>query len=149
VEVSKIGFVAPGISELFLTRSPFKTTSLLHQLPQMKSHLRSQQKPADLTRMVTRTRWHPSLKPLVSVRSWTTLIQDPAAAFTSFIEQIPLQKLFNFSDDTWKKLMERIGMISLDDEVEFYELVELGEADDQTFKFRRPNLSRGEKESEP
>jgi hypothetical protein len=33
------------------------------------------------------------------------------------------------------KMMERIGMRSLDDELEFYELVELeeGEADDQTF----------------
>ncbi|KAJ8581453.1 hypothetical protein M405DRAFT_623547 [Rhizopogon salebrosus TDB-379] len=58
-----------------------------------------------------------------------------AAAFTSIFEQIQLQQLFNFSDDTWTKLMERIGMRSLDDELEFYELVELeeGEADDQTF----------------
>ncbi|KAJ8595559.1 hypothetical protein M405DRAFT_857247 [Rhizopogon salebrosus TDB-379] len=59
--------------------------------------------------------------------------EDPAAAaFTSIFEQIQLQQLFNFSDDTWTKLMERIGMRSLDDELEFYELVE-GEADDQTF----------------
>jgi hypothetical protein len=63
--------------------------------------------------------------------------EDPAAAFTSIFEQIQLQQLFNFSDDTWTKLMERIGMRSLDDELEFYELVELdaeGEADDQTFE---------------
>ncbi|KAG1726294.1 ribonuclease H-like domain-containing protein [Suillus lakei] len=62
--------------------------------------------------------------------------EDPAATFTSIFEQIQLQQLFNFSDDTWTKLMERIGMRSLDDELEFYELVELdaeGEADDQTF----------------
>ncbi|KAJ8580185.1 hypothetical protein M405DRAFT_76046 [Rhizopogon salebrosus TDB-379] len=61
--------------------------------------------------------------------------EDPAAAFTSIFEQIQLQQLFNFSDDTWTKMMERIGMRSLDDELEFYELVELeeGEADDQTF----------------
>ncbi|KAJ8579882.1 hypothetical protein M405DRAFT_98167 [Rhizopogon salebrosus TDB-379] len=65
--------------------------------------------------------------------------EDPAAAFTPIFEQIQLQQLFNFSDDTWTKLMERIGMRSLDDELEFYELVELdadGEADDDP-DFRR------------
>ena len=62
-------------------------------------------------------------------------VDDPMT-FTSAFEQITLQQLFNFSDDTWTKLTERIGMRSLDDELEFYELVELdaeGEADDQTF----------------
>ncbi|KAG1720850.1 ribonuclease H-like domain-containing protein [Suillus lakei] len=62
--------------------------------------------------------------------------EDPAATFTLIFEQIQLQQLFNFSDDTWTKLMERIGMRSLDDKLEFYELVELdaeGEADNQTF----------------
>jgi len=38
---------------------------------------------------------------------------------------VALQQLFNFSDDTWTKLTEGIGMRSLDDELEFYELVEL------------------------
>ncbi|KAG0693165.1 hypothetical protein DFH29DRAFT_816634 [Suillus ampliporus] len=45
-------------------------------------------------------------------------------------------QLFNVSDDTWTKLTERIGMRSLDDELEFYELVELdaeGEEDEQSF----------------
>ncbi|OJA08316.1 hypothetical protein AZE42_10981 [Rhizopogon vesiculosus] len=51
-------------------------------------------------------------------------VDDPMT-FTSAFEQITLQQLFNFSNDTWKKLMERIGMRSLDDEIEFYELVEL------------------------
>jgi len=63
-------------------------------------------------------------------------VEDPATTFTLFFEQIQLQQLFNFKDDTWTKLMERIGMRSLDDELKFYELVELdaeGEADDQTF----------------
>jgi len=37
--------------------------------------------------------------------------------------------LFNyFSDDTWTGMMERIGMISLDDELDAE-----GEADDQAF----------------
>ena len=56
--------------------------------------------------------------------------------FTAFFEQIPLQQLFNFSDDTWTKLMERISMRSLDDKLKFYKLVELdakSKADDQTF----------------
>ncbi|OJA08572.1 hypothetical protein AZE42_12984, partial [Rhizopogon vesiculosus] len=48
-------------------------------------------------------------------------VDDPMT-FTSTFEQITLQQLFNFSDDTWKKLIERIGMRSLDDELEFYEL---------------------------
>jgi hypothetical protein len=39
--------------------------------------------------------------------------EDPAATFTWIFEQIQLQQLFNFSDDTWTKLMERIGMRSL------------------------------------
>ncbi|KAG0695575.1 hypothetical protein DFH29DRAFT_814040, partial [Suillus ampliporus] len=50
-------------------------------------------------------------------------IEDPTDIFTSQFEQIMLQ-LFNFLDDTWTKLTERIGMRSLDDELEFYELVE-------------------------
>ncbi|OJA15535.1 hypothetical protein AZE42_13691 [Rhizopogon vesiculosus] len=57
-------------------------------------------------------------------------VDDPMI-FTSAFKQITLQQLFNFSDDTWTQLMER-----LDDELEFYGLVELdaeGEADDQTF----------------
>ncbi|OAX32421.1 hypothetical protein K503DRAFT_702058 [Rhizopogon vinicolor AM-OR11-026] len=52
--------------------------------------------------------------------------------FTSAFEQITLQQIFNFSDDTWTNLMERICMRSLDDELEFYELIELdaeGEAE--------------------
>ena len=47
--------------------------------------------------------------------------------------QITPQQLFNFSDDTWTGMMERIGIRSLNDELEF-ELIELdaeGEADDQ------------------
>ena len=44
---------------------------------------------------------------------------------TSVFEQITLQLLFNFSDNTWTGMMERIDMISLNDELEFYELVEL------------------------
>ncbi|OJA07686.1 hypothetical protein AZE42_01884 [Rhizopogon vesiculosus] len=51
-------------------------------------------------------------------------VDDPMS-FTSAFQQITLQQLFNFSDDTRKNLMERIGMRSLDDEFEFYELVEL------------------------
>ncbi|OAX30556.1 hypothetical protein K503DRAFT_705097, partial [Rhizopogon vinicolor AM-OR11-026] len=61
---------------------------------------------------------------------------DDLMTFTSAFEQITIQQLFNLSDDTWTKLMERIGMRLLNDELEFYELVELdaeGEADDQTF----------------
>ncbi|KAG0698064.1 hypothetical protein DFH29DRAFT_775094, partial [Suillus ampliporus] len=59
-------------------------------------------------------------------------VEDPTDTFTSQFEQITLQ-LFNFLDDTWTKLTERIGMRSLDDELEFYELVELdaeGEEDE-------------------
>jgi len=61
-------------------------------------------------------------------------VDDPMT-FTSAFEQITPQQLFNFSDDTWTKLTARIGMRSLNDELEFYELVELdaeGEVDDQT-----------------
>jgi len=77
-----------------------------------------------------------SIAEALGQRSELDDVEDPATTFTSFFEQIQLQQLFNFSDDTWTKLMERIGMRSLDDELEFYELVELdaeGEADDQTF----------------
>ena len=38
-------------------------------------------------------------------------IDDPMT-FTSAFEQITVQQLFDFSDDTWTKLMERIGMRS-------------------------------------
>ncbi|KAG0699264.1 hypothetical protein DFH29DRAFT_1002138 [Suillus ampliporus] len=63
-------------------------------------------------------------------------VEDPTDTFTSQFEQITLQQLFNFLDDTWTNLTERIGMRSLDDELEFYELVELdaeGEEDEQSF----------------
>jgi len=63
-------------------------------------------------------------------------IDDPMI-FTSAFERITLQQLFNFSDDTWTKSVERVGMRSLDDELEFYELVKLdaeGEADDPDFR---------------
>jgi hypothetical protein len=59
----------------------------------------------------------------------------PAHSQGSVFEQISLQQLlFNFLDDTWTKLMERIGMWSIDDFT--YELVQLdaeGEANDQSF----------------
>jgi hypothetical protein len=63
----------------------------------MKSHPRSHQKPADLT-------WIGDENSLASIakalgqRSELDDAEDPAAAFTSFFEQIPLQQLFNFSD---------------------------------------------------
>ncbi|KAG1724672.1 hypothetical protein EDB19DRAFT_1858462 [Suillus lakei] len=63
-------------------------------------------------------------------------VDDSTDTFTSPFKQITLQQLFNFSDDTWTKLMERIGMRSLDDELEFYKLVKLdaeGEEDEQSF----------------
>ncbi|KAG1882529.1 hypothetical protein F4604DRAFT_1577412 [Suillus subluteus] len=63
-------------------------------------------------------------------------VEDPTDTFTSQFEQITLQQLFNFLDDTWTKSTERIGMRSLDDELEFYELVEMdaeGEEDEQSF----------------
>lgn len=63
-------------------------------------------------------------------------VEDPTDTFTSQFEQITLQQLFNFLDNNWTKLTERIGMRSLDDELEFYELVELdveGEEDEQSF----------------
>ena len=50
-------------------------------------------------------------------------IDDPMT-FTPAFEQITVQQLFNCSDDTRTKLTERIGMKSLDDEFEFYELVD-------------------------
>ncbi|KAG2039988.1 hypothetical protein BDR03DRAFT_837928, partial [Suillus americanus] len=50
---------------------------------------------------------------------------DPTDTFTFQFKQITLQQLFNFLDDTWIRLTERIGMRTLDNELEFYELVEL------------------------
>ncbi|KIK79922.1 hypothetical protein PAXRUDRAFT_159984, partial [Paxillus rubicundulus Ve08.2h10] len=41
--------------------------------------------------------------------------------------------LFNFSDTTWTEIIQKMSMTSLDEELEFYELVEMdaeGEADD-------------------
>ncbi|OJA08241.1 hypothetical protein AZE42_09012 [Rhizopogon vesiculosus] len=61
---------------------------------------------------------------------------DDSMIFTSTFEQITLQQLFNLSDNAWTNLTERIGTRSLDDELEFYELVELdaeGEVDDPAF----------------
>ncbi|KAG2351884.1 hypothetical protein BDR07DRAFT_1347344 [Suillus spraguei] len=49
---------------------------------------------------------------------------------------IPLQQLFNFEDESWVKMTEAFGMRSIDDEFEFYELVDMdveGEDDEQTF----------------
>ncbi|OJA08170.1 hypothetical protein AZE42_11394 [Rhizopogon vesiculosus] len=65
-----------------------------------------------------------SITAALSQQSELDDVDDPVT-FTSAFEQITLQQLFNFSDDTWTKLMERIGMRSLDNKLEFYELVEL------------------------
>lgn len=49
---------------------------------------------------------------------------------------IPLQQLFNFEDESWVKMTEAFRMRSIDDEFEFYELVDMdaeGEDDEQTF----------------
>ncbi|KAG1861686.1 hypothetical protein F4604DRAFT_1905751 [Suillus subluteus] len=49
---------------------------------------------------------------------------------------IPLQQLFNFEDESWVKMTEAFRMRSIDDEFEFYELVDIdaeGEDDEQIF----------------
>ncbi|KAF9232801.1 ribonuclease H-like domain-containing protein [Melanogaster broomeanus] len=53
--------------------------------------------------------------------------------FTPALEKIKLTQLFNFSDTTWTEIVRKMSMKSLDEELEFYELVEMdaeGEADD-------------------
>ncbi|KIK96851.1 hypothetical protein PAXRUDRAFT_137546 [Paxillus rubicundulus Ve08.2h10] len=53
--------------------------------------------------------------------------------FTPPLEKIKLTQLFNFSDTTWTEIIRKMSMKSLDEELEFYELVEMdaeGKADD-------------------
>ncbi|KAF8838092.1 hypothetical protein BDN67DRAFT_955674 [Paxillus ammoniavirescens] len=53
--------------------------------------------------------------------------------FTPTLEKIKLTQLFNFSDTTWTEIIQKMSMKSLDEELEFYELVEMdaeGEVDD-------------------
>ncbi|KAG2355734.1 hypothetical protein BDR07DRAFT_1302396 [Suillus spraguei] len=61
--------------------------------------------------------------------------EDPTDDIPMF-NDIPLQQLFNFKDESWVRLTEVFGMRSIDYEFEFYELVDMdmeGEDDEQTF----------------
>jgi hypothetical protein len=54
----------------------------------------------------------------------------------SAFNDIPLQQLFNFEDESWVKMTEMFGMRLIDDEFEFYELVNMdveGEDDEKMF----------------
>ncbi|KAH7919499.1 hypothetical protein BV22DRAFT_984226, partial [Leucogyrophana mollusca] len=53
------------------------------------------------------------------------LDEGPLEDFTPSLEKISLQQLFNFVDDHWSRTVHRLGMKSLDDELEFYELVDM------------------------
>ncbi|KAH7919875.1 hypothetical protein BV22DRAFT_1022220 [Leucogyrophana mollusca] len=45
--------------------------------------------------------------------------------FTMPLDKIELRCLFNFHDGSWTKMAQKMGMRSLDDELEFYELIDM------------------------
>ncbi|KAF8999618.1 hypothetical protein BDQ17DRAFT_1246295, partial [Cyathus striatus] len=43
--------------------------------------------------------------------------------------KIPLSELFNFNDKYWMELWKKLAMRNLNDEMEFYELLDLDDRD--------------------
>ncbi|KAG2364262.1 hypothetical protein BDR07DRAFT_1402004 [Suillus spraguei] len=77
-----------------------------------------------------------SLGSIASVLAQRSFDDEDATGSASLFSNVPLQQLFNFMDESWVKLTEGFRMRSIDDELEFYELIGMdaeGEDDDQTF----------------
>ncbi|KAG1883229.1 hypothetical protein F4604DRAFT_1920411 [Suillus subluteus] len=77
-----------------------------------------------------------SLGHIASVLTQRLLEDEDTTDVGPMFNDIPLQQLFNFEDESWVKITEAFGMRSIDDEFEFYELVDMdveGEDDEQTF----------------
>ena len=77
-----------------------------------------------------------SLGHITSVLAQRSLEDRDTTDMGSAFNDIPLQQLFNFKDESWVKMTEAFGVRSIDDEFEFYELVDMdaeGEDDEQTF----------------
>ncbi|KAG0693378.1 hypothetical protein DFH29DRAFT_881477 [Suillus ampliporus] len=77
-----------------------------------------------------------SLGHIASVLAQRSLEDEDTTDVESAFNDIPLQQLFNFKDESWVKMTEAFGMRSMDDEFKFYKLVDMdveGEDDEQTF----------------
>ncbi|KAG1891624.1 uncharacterized protein F5891DRAFT_1211183 [Suillus fuscotomentosus] len=77
-----------------------------------------------------------SLGHIASVLAQRSLEDEDTIDVGFGFNDIPLQQLFNFEDESWVKMTEAFGMRSIDDKFEFYELVDMdaeGEDDEQTF----------------
>ncbi|KAG2072841.1 hypothetical protein BDR04DRAFT_1096046 [Suillus decipiens] len=77
-----------------------------------------------------------SLGSIASVLAQCSFDDEDTTGSESLPNDIPLQQLFNFADESWVRLTEGFRMRSIDDELEFYELIDMdaeGEDDDQTF----------------
>jgi hypothetical protein len=77
-----------------------------------------------------------SLGSIASVLAQRSIDDDDTMEYGSVFDKVPLQQLFQFADESWVKLIEGFGMRSLEDELEFYELVDMdaeGDDDEQTF----------------
>jgi len=74
-----------------------------------------------------------SLESIASVLAQRSIDDKDTTECGSFFGKI---QLFHFADESWTKLIEGFGMRSIDDELEFYELVDMdaeGEDDEQVF----------------
>jgi len=74
-----------------------------------------------------------SLESIASVLAQCSIDDKDPTECGSFFGKI---QLFHFADESWTKMIEGFGMKSIDDELEFYELVDMdaeGEDDEQVF----------------
>lgn len=66
-----------------------------------------------------------SLGSIASVLAQRSADDEDAAEYESFFDKILLQQLFHFADGSWVKFAGGFGMRSIDDELDFYELVDV------------------------
>ncbi|KAG1742941.1 hypothetical protein EDB19DRAFT_1907425 [Suillus lakei] len=77
-----------------------------------------------------------SLGHIASILAQCSLEDEDTIDVGSAFNDIPLQQLFNFQDESWVKMTEAFRMRSIDEEFKFYELVDMdveGEDDEQMF----------------
>ncbi|KAG1723507.1 hypothetical protein EDB19DRAFT_1916065 [Suillus lakei] len=66
-----------------------------------------------------------SLGHITSVLAQRSLEDEDATDVGPAFNDIPLQQLFNFEDESWVKMTEAFGMRLVDDEFEFHKLVNM------------------------
>ena len=77
-----------------------------------------------------------SLGSIASALAQRSIDDEDDTEYGSIFDNTPLQQLFHFADESWTRFIEGFGMRSIDDELEFYKLVDMdaeGEDDEQVF----------------